>query len=509
MFASDHWHNRFSPERVGHRLRSVPMLLILIPFVVGILFSDYYVLPLWFTLAAMLLMVVVAWLAMPRPIVYGYATCVLLLLGYVVADLRAPVVPMPYGEYVDMVVEVVTPPEERDGYRVADGEIRMWRDGEVWHSCSSRVRLWLRCDDVRHGDEVHLVGALREHISRFEDYDELMYRRGFVGGVGVDSSLVSYVRHHEPSGLQYYAVERLSRYSRNKDANATVLAMVAGSRGDMSARLKEDYSRAGLSHLLAVSGLHLGIVIMVVSMLLRPLYLVHGGHRMAAMLSIVAIWLFATMSGLSPSVVRAAIMLSILQLSLLSSANYNSLNSLAVTIFAMLVYRPNYLFDISFQLSVMAVFGIVLWGVPLVRSMRTWSWLWRGVVTTFVIGVVATLWTLPLVSHNFDSLPLIGVVVTPFVLIFAYVIVVCGIFVILLPEVVTQPIVIVAEWAAGVQNSVVGWASELPFASVDFTMPTWSVALCYMLYATITVVVWSLNRKKVVTLPHYDDLVGS
>lgn len=509
MFASDHWHNRFSLDRLGYRLRSVPMLLILLPFVAGILFSDYYVLPLWFVYVAMLLMVVVAWMAMPRRVVYGYVGVVLMLLGYAVADLRAPEVPLPYDHFVDMVVEVDSPPEQRDGYRVADGVICSWRDGDEWRSASSRVRLWLHNDDLRHGDEVHMVGALREHVSRYADYDKLMHRRDYIGGVSVDSSLVSRVRHHKPSGLHHYAVERLGGHVRDRQAGATVLAMVAGSRSGMSPSLREDYSRTGLSHLLAVSGLHLGIVLMVVSVLLRPLYLVHRGHRVAALISIVAIWLFASMSGMSPSVVRAAVMLSILQLSLLSSANYSSLNALAVTIFAMLVFRPNYLFDISFQLSVMAVFGIVAWGVPLVRSMRSWPWLLRGLASTFAIGVVATLWTLPLVSHTFDNVPLIGVIITPLMLLFAYMIVGCGLFVLLLPEAIARPFAIVAEWAAGVQNGVVGWAADLPYASVSYTMPMWGVAMCYMFFAIITLMLWSLNRKKVVTLPHYDYLVGS
>jgi hypothetical protein len=105
--------------------------------------------------------------------------------------------------------------------------------------------------------------------------------------------------------------------------------------------------------------------------------------------------------------------------------------------------------------------------------------------------------------------PLIGVIITPLMLLFAYMIVGCGLFVLLLPEAIARPFAIVAEWAAGVQNGVVGWAAELPYASVSYTIPMWGVAMCYMFFAIITLMLWSLNRKKVVTLPHYDYLVGS
>jgi competence protein ComEC len=282
--------------------------------------------------------------------------------------------------------------------------------------------------------------------------------------------------------------------------------MVAGSRHAMPNELRDAYSKTGLSHLMAVSGLHLGIVLMVVSFMLLPLRFVHRGHRIAALLAIVAIWFYAIMSGALPSVVRAAIMLSVLQLSFVISARYNSLNALAVTIFAMLVYRPNYLFDISFQLSVVAVIGIVVWAVPIIRTARSWPRPVTAIYSLFVVGAVATLWTLPIVSHTFGNLPITGVVVTPCVMLFAYAIVSCGILAVVLPIWLGAPFAAVAEWAARIQNGVVEWASNLPFASVEYAMPKWGVALCYTLYVAITLLYWSKNQKKVVTLPRYDDL---
>lgn len=111
---------------------------------------------------------------------------------------------------------------------------------------------------------------------------------------------------------------------------------------------------------------------------------------------------------------------------------------------------------------------------------------------------------MPIVSHTFGNMPIIGVVITPCVLIFSYIVVVCGLFVVVLPAAVAMPFGVVAEWAAGVQNSVVMWAAELPFAAVEYTMTAWGVVLCYLVYAAITLILWSKNQKKVVTLPRYD-----
>lgn len=484
----------------------MPMLIALLPFVAGILLANYFVVPLDLALILFSGIVLIAYLTLYNRVVWVYTAFALVAFGYCMADLRAPRSTMPYNSGGEMVINVEGIPSQRDGYRVADGRIEQWHDGERWHDCDNRVVLWLRSDSVMQGDELRVYSKLTKRISRYEEYDRLMHRRGYVGGVGVGDREIIDIIHYEPSNWQSKAVARLDRYATDEASHATVVAMVAGSRHAMSKELRDAYSKTGLAHLMAVSGLHLGIVLMVVGFMLMPLRFVHGGHRIAAFLAIVAIWCYAVMSGASPSVVRAAIMLTVLQLSLISSSRYNSLNALAVTVFAMLVYRPNYLYDISFQLSVVAVFGIVAWAIPLMRASRSWSRPVSAIYSLFVVGAVASLWTLPIVSHTFGNLPIVGVIVTPCVLMFAYVIVSCGILAVVLPVSIGLPFAHVAEWAARMQNYVVEWASNLPFASVEYAMPKWGVILCYVCYVAITLLYWSKNQKKVITLPRYDDL---
>ncbi len=481
----------------------MPMLVVLVPFVVGILLAEHFVVPLYLAVALFLISVIIAYISMPRKVVWGYVALALLAFGYVVAELRAPSVAMPYDKECEMIIDVEGIPTQCDGYRVADGRLVQWYDGERWHDSESSVVVWLRSDSVAQGDRVYLCAKLNEDISHYDDYNRLMHRRGFVAGVGVSDYNIINITHSASVDLQSKAIAKLDEYATDDASHATVVAMVAGSRHAMPNDLREAYSKTGLSHLMAVSGLHLGIVLMVVSFMLIPLRFAHGGHRLAALLTIVAIWFYAIMSGASPSVVRAAVMLTVLQLSLAASARYNSLNALAVTVFAMLVYRPSYLFDISFQLSAAAVFGIVAWAVPMMRASRQWPRPVKGIYSLFVVGVVATLWTLPIVSHTFGNLPIIGVVVTPCVMLFAYAIVACGIIAVVLPSPVGYPFAVVAEWAARMQNIVVEWAADLPFASVEYAMPKWGVVLCYLVYATITLLYWSKNQKKVITLSRY------
>ena len=495
MFVSDHWHRRFSLDELRHRLMSMPMLVVLLPFILGILAASYVLFPPYIAEVAICVVTILGWVSLPRRVSLGYAAVALWLFGYLIADYRTPHASMPYGSAVELDVEVVGIPAEREGYRVSEGRVVAWRGDDVWHRADDKVLLWLRNDDIREGDGVVIYGMVSERMSRFEPYDKLLRNRGYVGGVGIEDNLISQQRG-EHSRLHHLAVKKLRGYMLDTLSHATSEAMVTGSRHAMPQMLREAYSATGLSHILAVSGLHLGIVLMVMLVIVAPLRLIHRGHRVANILIVVAIWLFATMSGLSPSVVRAAIMLTMLQLAYFSSLARSSINILAVTLFVMLLYRPSYLYDVSFQLSALAVAGILLWGEPLVRRFRGRSRLWRVVASTLIIGAVATLWTLPVVSHTFGNLPLAGVVLTPVVMLFAYTIVGCGLFALILPHPLAMPFAVVGEWGAAIQNSVVLWASEHGFTGVEYQMPLGGVLLCYALYGVVTVVAWSKIEKK-------------
>ena len=481
------------------------MLLVLLPFVAGVVLCDSVVIPLVWLIVALFVATVGAWLLLPRRVAWCYVAFALLLLGYITAELRRPVASLPYDTDMELIVEVVGEPAQRSGYRVAGGRVEAWREDASWRGADDAVQLWLRSDSVGYGDRLHLRGRVVERMSRYDDYDELLRRRGNVGGVAVGDYNIISIEHCAHQGLQHRALLKLEPYARDSASHATVEAMVVGARHRMPASLREAYSRTGLSHLMAVSGLHLGIVAMVVGVMLLPVVLLHRGHVVRNLLIVVALWLFAAVSGMSPSVVRAAVMLSVLQLSAASSSRYSSINALAATIFLMLVIRPDYLYDISFRLSVAAVAGIGLGGVPLMRHLPVRRGVGGWVPTTIVVGVVATLWTLPLVSHSFATLPIVGVMVTPVVLLPAYIVVGGGILALALPAPLNMPFAVAAEWAAELQNRVVERAAMPEWASLEYAMPEWGVWLCYLLFAIITLVGWSIDRKKTVSLQSYDE----
>ena len=489
-------HNGFSLESLGRRLRSVPLFLLLVPYVLGILLADKVVVPDWVLIVAFVLAVFVVERGKSRLLMMLAVAVAVLGFGYMTTALLRPTCNIADGSYITARVRVKDIPAERDGYRLSHGVIEAWRSDSVSESANYAVVLWIRNDSICEGDIVKLRTRFRSRMSRHEAYNELLRNRGFVGGVGVNEDNVISVERSGRQTLQSRAIRKLERSMRDSMSHATVEAMVVGSRRLESSALREAYSRRGLSHLMALSGLHLGIVVMVLTLLFTPIILMRHGHRWHNVAVVVVLWIYVAMSGASASLIRSALMFSVMHLAMMSSMRYNSLNALATALFAMLIYRPSYVYDVSFQLSAVAVIGIIVWGVPLMRLVAQRGFILRSLLTTLIVGITATLWTLPIVSHTFANIPYMGVVVTPVAMLTAYVIVCCGIFVLLLPGVLAMPFGWVMEHAAGVQNSFVEWVAQWEWVVVNYQLSAVGVAIIYALFAIITLGVWSLCEKK-------------
>lgn len=500
MSVLEHWHNTFSWKSLRQRLWAMPMLLVIIPFIAGIILANNLHTPLFIICGAMVVATIGALYARPQGVAYCFVALLVILFGGLVVELRQSMATTPYNRAVEMEVNIVSPIAEREDYSVAEGRIERWLDDDSWHEADDRVQLWLRTDSVCYGDRVHIVGELRERISKYGDYNALMHNRGYVGGVGISNGQILNIERDRAGGLRRYAIEKLGRYMRDTASHSVVEGMVVGSRHRMPSQLREAYSATGLSHILAVSGLHLGIIALVVSLLLTLLKLLTYGHIAADILTVAVLWLFVVISGASPSVVRAALMFSVLILVRNSTGHYNPINALSFAIFMMLCYNPQTLYDISFQLSVLAVVGIVAWGALMVRNIRFRSSIARALTSTFVIGAVATLWTMPVVSATFGNIPLVGVVATPVVLITAYMIVGCGVMTLILPYPVAQYFALCAEWLASVQNGVVEWFAALPFANIEHTISSPAIAIYYTLFALVTLALWA-RKPKAKTMP--------
>lgn len=488
-------------QPLRNRLDRMPMLKALVPFAAGIVLSGYGSLPLWFLTGAFLLSGATALLMRSSAATLG----MLLTAGFAAAQLRTSEPDIPVGVHTSFELRIGEMPADRSRYATATARIEAWRDPVrgTWHPASSHIRLHAdSLTSIDGGERILCRGTVRPFRQGSESYRKLMRRRGVAGTLWLaHDNLLERLPVGERT-LHLRASERLARLPLTGDAAAVVRAMTAGDRSGLTPELRTAYSRSGLSHLLAVSGLHTGIVFVLINLLLWWLPLLRRGHLLRNLLAAAAVWCFVAAAGFPPSAVRAAVMCTLLQAALASASEYVALNALAAAAFGMLLWNPAWIGDVSFQLSFAAVAAILAWGVPLCRRCHT---RWRAVnllADAYLIGLAATLGTAPLVSHLFGIVPLAGLLINPAAIALATVVVFGGALWLLLP---LAPLAAPLAWAVGTAaegiNTLARLVAALPGGAAEYTLGSLPTAGIYLLLAAGTLAAWCREPKKNVLLP--------
>lgn len=199
--------------------------------------------------------------------------------------------------------------------------------------------------------------------------------------------------------------QALKKHYFSSDEFSVINALLLGQRQEISNELKNSYINAGVIHILAISGLHIGILLAIFSWLLKPLEKLKNGLLLKTLLLVFLLWSFAFIAGLSASVVRAVTMFSFVAIGLSFKKKRIIEHSLIASMFLLLLVKPLFLFDVGFQLSYLAVFGIV-WIQPLLYQlfkpkMKVLNFLWN--LTT--VSVAAQIGILPISLYYFNQFP--------------------------------------------------------------------------------------------------------
>ena len=244
------------------------------------------------------------------------------------------------------------------------------------------------------------------------DYPRYLFLRGVSGVVHLDE--LQWQRVGECTSSLRYRMLRLRHQlyttymapAFDTDALGVMAAVVLGEKRALSADTRAIYADAGASHLLALSGLHVGIIYGFLAFVLHRV-LRRRMRWMCDMLILGLLWLFALLVGMPPSVLRAVVMCTLYAIGQWISRDSAPLHVLSLAAMSMLVVRPLYLFDVSFQLSFMAMAGIFAVVPPLERLLRCST---PCALVTYPMSVVcmslaAQLGTFPLVLYYFGTFP--------------------------------------------------------------------------------------------------------
>ena len=186
---------------------------------------------------------------------------------------------------------------------------------------------------------------------------------------------------------------------------AFIQALLLGQRQDISSEVYANYAKAGAVHILAISGLHVGIILLILQFLLRPVLYFKQGEFVRLLIILIVLWGFAMISGLSPSVVRAVTMFSLFAIARGIKRSSKPLNTLAVSAFILLLFRPQFCFDVGFQLSYSAVASIVIIKPILDSWWNVKNWFFKKFIDLLNVSIAAQIGVLPLSLFYFHQFP--------------------------------------------------------------------------------------------------------
>jgi competence protein ComEC len=205
--------------------------------------------------------------------------------------------------------------------------------------------------------------------------------------------------------MQVYVNQTIQRYVAGRQEQGVAEALLIGYKYDLDKSIVQAYTNSGVIHIIAISGLHLGMIYWVLNRLLGRLKRHPTLRWLRPVLILSVLWLFTLLTGAAPSILRSAVMFSFLILGEVIGRKTNPYNMLAASAFGLLLINPFYLWDVGFQLSYAALTGIGLFSKPVEKRVYVQNRLLRMLWQLAVASTAAQLMTFPLVCLYFHQFP--------------------------------------------------------------------------------------------------------
>lgn len=254
------------------------------------------------------------------------------------------------------------------------------------------------------------IKKIHKSLSPYDfDYQKYLEQKEVYGKIKIDT----YVLNDFGSGwmytLQNYRTKVLQKLEVSSLSNATtglMGAMLLGNRENLSREMQESFANAGVVHLIAISGMHIGVLYFLLLYSLGFLKMFTHGVYIHIIVVVMALWAFAVFTGLSSSVVRSVTMFSFIILSKLKNQKGLLLEPIISSMLFLLLCKPNYLLDVGFQLSYSAVISIVVFYPLLTKKIKVQNKVVKYFVDVILVSFIAQIGVLPITLFYFHQIPL-------------------------------------------------------------------------------------------------------
>ena len=294
--------------------------------------------------------------------------------------------------------------------------------------------------------------------------------------------------------LQGYLAATLSHYPFSKETVGVLKALVLGVRSDITPELYQQYINAGAVHILAISGLHIGIITYLLTLFIS---LVVPAHRKGVKIALLLVFLltYAAITGFSASVLRAVVMFGGYSIAYLAESRRARYDSLLLSAFILLLCKPTFLFEVGFQLSYMAVLSIALF-LPLGEKYRFENRFLNFFWDIIKVSIAAQIGVLPLSLYYFHQFAGLFLVTNVLILPLLGIILSVGIGVVLLASIQLLPywLLVCYEKALSLMNHIIVYIASVEQLVIrDVYFDTICLCLCYL--AIVWAVIYLRARK--------------
>lgn len=365
-------------------------------------------------------------------------------------------------------------------------------DRDSWSHCTGKVIIYAS-SPVLYGDRL-IISSPPSAISGPANPLEFDYRRYMLHKnirfrqflspedyMVFETSTPSYFRKWG-NAVQETGIQTLNGTIPEANANSIAKALLLGVRSNINDELQEAYAHAGVIHVLAISGLHLGIIYGLLVVLFgrfkKKLWFVG--------LTIVVLWSYAFVAGLPSSVTRAALMFSVLSIGGYFYKTPNIFNTLALSAFILLFINPFQLFTVGFQLSYLAVLGIIILYPVINGIFATKFEILERVWSLTSIGIAAQVFTFPLVIYYFHNFPLLFFVSNLIIIPLATIVLIGGLVLLLLMQIgfvtVAHFLGVILQSIIGIMNKSVSFIENVPGSFIsDIFLDDFQVILLFVI----------------------------
>ncbi len=493
--------------------KKYPFVRILFPFILGITFSfkgSYYSIITIIVALVVLIIISKTNKTVKSNFLFGVVLSMLLFVG------GSLVSQMSLHDYTKLKAAdfyqcaIIEPVKEKTNSYQLTLLINAKSIESVWSSAKGKALIYIEKDSMssilKFGDKLLVKGTLGllEPPKNPKEFDykkylenRSIYQQGYL--TCNDWQLMD----AQAKGLDVFANDArqflLSSLKTNGiegDQYAIASALILGSKDELDFDVKQAYATAGAMHVLAVSGLHVGIIFLILNTLLSILDTSKEGRLVKAIILLIVLWSYALLTGLSPSVLRAATMFSFVIMGTVLNRKASIYNTLAASAFFLLLINPNLLFEVGFQLSYIAVLGIVYLQPLIYKRIYTKWWLLDKIWAITAVSIAAQIATLPLTLYYFNQFPVYFMLSNLIVIPSAIVILSLGILLF-----ITSPIPAISESIGWVLNKFIEGLNfgikeieALPNSLIEGL--SISVLECAALYIIIMLFIRGLKIKK-------------